>query len=210
MLIVHEGLEREAKRIRRELLRVFDIPVEIEELDLEGVFPSVKKGFFWSPSARFLMQDSRARLILTSRDLYWSENPSEDDWVFGVSYLPSAVCSVSTARLEQNRRGYLDRLCSIAVHEAGHSVVRGRHLRNAYYVNAQSGKKFFMGPHCHDSRCVLYPSIDMRAPSSDESYLRFGKDKRFDGGLDELVKRRYPDWFCKKCKDSVVLDERYS
>ena len=79
MLIVHDGLELEARKIRGELRKLFDIPVDIQTEDLEGVYPSVKGGFFWAPSDEFLTQDSRARLILTSRDLFWSKTPKEDD-----------------------------------------------------------------------------------------------------------------------------------
>ena len=225
MIIVHENLPAEAAKIAEALKDTYGIDNEIIEKDIGVVLKSITKfeGYEWS-AYKFRetldLPKERAILAVTSRDLYADDQSKEDDWVFG-SCSPSASISIaSTARLKRPdsepsktleipEELYLKRLLTLAIHEMGHDVVQAEHFQPAHYVNARTGHELRLGPHCDNPSCVMYEIIDIRAPKQEDEYLLLGKEKRFDAGLDDVIERMHPDWFCDRCKTAIVVDEKY-
>ena len=140
----------------------------------------------------------------------------DDSWVFGFN--GNAVTIVSTARLkcadnkpskvlEVCEEKYLRRLELLVLHEIGHDIVKVQHLVEVKYSNLATGYEFPLGPHCCDNCCALYEIIDVTAPEN--SCVVIGEEKHFDVGLDDLLERLHPDFFCDKCKSSIVRDDKY-
>lgn len=225
MILVHEKLPEEAAKIAEALKEVYGIDSKVLEKDLEVVLIPIPKfdGYEWQPHnfrRKLDILNGKAILAVTSRDLYAEDESKDDDWVFG-SFSPMANISiVSTARmkrvdsepsktLEVPEELYLKRLLTLAIHEIGHDIVQALHFQAAYYVNARTGHELRLGPHCTDPRCVMYEIIDIKAPNPEDEYMLLGDEKRFDAGLDDVIERMHPDWFCDKCKASIDVDEKY-
>lgn len=224
MLILHEDLSKEADVVAEALREVYRLDSQIEEIDLTTLFspvPNLSNGYFDSGGNLYReLKDLEASvLVLTPKDLYMNTgnvfNP-EDDWVFG--YQLEFFYVVSTARLRDtdskpstevrvSKELYHNRVKTVALHEIGHNVVKAHHLRDAFWVNAQNGRKLNLGAHCTDYSCLMYESVDIIAPDPSLGYLEIGGEKRYDAGLDQLLQRMYPNMLCKPCLKSVDLSE---
>jgi hypothetical protein len=55
----------------------------------------------------------------------------------------------------------------------------------------------------------MYETIDIKAPPKEEGYMRLGDNKKYDAGLDDVLERIYPKWFCRKCLAAISIDEKY-
>ena len=225
MKLIHENLLIEAFEIAQALKKVYGIDSEIIEKDFKGVFKPLPEFDGYLCDLRNFREklnipNGKAVFAMTSRDLYAEDESKDDDWVFGSCLRIENISIASTARLKRFNsepsgtlkvpyKLYLKRLLTLAIHEIGHDVVQAEHFQPAYYVNAETGHELRLGPHCTDPGCVMYEIIDIRAPKPEVEYMLLGKEKRFDAGLDDVIERMHPDWFCDKCKTSVVVDERY-
>ena len=114
---------------------------------------------------------------------------------------------VSTARLKGkesvSQEHYLRRVELIAVHEVGHDLIQASHYRNTTWVNTGTGYRFSLGPHCTDNQCGMYEIVDIKAPPASEGYLRLGRERRYDAGLDDVLERMHPDFLCGRCSSSI-------
>lgn len=230
LTILHEALQEEAQEVEKALKEVYGLKSKLINKNLEGLFPVIPEfnGYFplgWH-GIDFASSFGNAVLILTPRDLYGDNKSKEDDWVFGGAYhgneLGKDLCVsiISNARMKRYNSQpseiievpkplYFKRICTTAVHEIGHDVVKASHLKQAKLVNAKTGYEFELGPHCDDNKCVMYEIIDINSPPKEQSYLLLGEEKKYDAGLDETIKRMYPTWLCEKCKASVKIDNKY-
>lgn len=224
MRIFHESTPEEAEFISNELYKAYKINNEIINVDLGDFFvPSPSFAGFKFDYDKFTKSPkfswNKKCLILTQRDLYAQFNSQEDDWVFGCCYY-GAFMTASGARMKGNgnaplnhlevpKEKYLARLSALSIHEVGHGAVNARHFQEATWVNAKTGYKLPLGPHCTDNRCVMYEIIDIRAPQKAEGFMQLGSVIKTDAGLDEVLDRIYPNLFCDKCKTSISVDESY-
>ncbi|MEK6809090.1 MAG: hypothetical protein AABY40_00290 [Nanoarchaeota archaeon] len=212
MLIIHEELPREAARVNKALNQVYGLKSTLINQDLSSVFVLLKKfnGFKTSERklSRFLAKkyDSKKCLVVTSKDIYTDTKNKNDDWIFGYQY--DKVMVVSTARLKGgvSQEHYLRRVEFIAAHEAGHEVIEADHYKNAAWVNSVTGYKLPLGYHCTDNKCVMYGIVDLQAPPSTQGYLKIGRERRNDAGLDDVLERMHPHFLCNKCSDSMKTD----
>ncbi len=214
MIIVHENLEREALSVARTLEEAFGVNARVIPSSLENVFlefPEV--GGYHTSDHRVIgflrdvegIGQKEYAMILTLRDIF-SGNQKEDDWI--IACVLGRFSVVSTARLNAEAPElYLARINHMAVHEVGHNAVRAGHFLTAYWVNSETGHQQSLGPHCDDNRCVMYEVVDLKAPKPEEGYLLLGNERRYDAGLDDMLARRYPDWFCSPCRESLALPE---
>ncbi len=207
MIIVHENLEREALSVARTLEDAFGLNARVIPSSLENVFLEFPEVGGYRTSDHqvigFLrnIAGKEYAMILTSRDIY-SGSQKDDDWVMG--YCPGRFSVVSTARLNaESPEIYLARINYMAIHEVGHNAARAGHFLTASWVNSETGHQQSLGPHCDDKRCVMYEVVDLKAPKPEEGYLLLGNEKRYDAGLDDMLARRYPDWFCSPCMESM-------
>jgi predicted Zn-dependent protease len=216
-------MQREAEVLAEELEKVYGFRSRLTYRDLSEAFMEVPQfdGFFGS-SARIRgilpeLNDKKV-MVINNRDVYAGAKSKDDDWIFG--FCGNGVTLVSAARmkrwdnlpsevLEVQEKHYLDRLKVLAIHEVGHDVVEADHHELAYWVNARTGHRLWLGPHCNNNTCVMYEVVDIRAPPSEEGYLLLGKDERYDAGLDDVLERIRPDWFCEPCKNSIRIGEGY-
>ena len=224
MILIHENLSREAEYSANSLERVYPLKVTIREENLDGLLIPIPEfdGFLDSPKKlkeKFSWAKKKAVMILTGRDLYgWRKNKDED-WVFGNN--EDGFNIISTARLKKEDSSpssqlevpfekYIRRLESIVIHEVGHDLIgpQSKHFVDTYLINAR-GKSQDLGEHCPNNRCVMYQSIDIKSPSPEIEYMMIGKEKRFDGGLDEALEIMYNNWFCDLCRSAIKMDERY-
>lgn len=225
MILVHENLPEEAAKIAEALKEVYGINSEVLEKDFEGVFKPIPEFDGYLCSLRnfrkiLSIPNGKAILAVTPRDLYAEDESKDDDWVFG-SCLPIANISIaSTARMKREdsepsktleipKELYYKRLLTLAIHEIGHDVVQAGHFQPVYYVNARTGHDLRLGPHCTDPRCAMYEIIDIKAPNPEDEYMLLGDEKRFDAGLDDVIERMHPDWFCDRCKGSIIVNGKY-
>lgn len=221
MKIVHEKLLEEALQIADVLNEVFELENELLETDLESVFKPISEFTGYWPSseelARALNPDKKASLVLTQRDIYAGNQSKEDDWVFGYSIGNLAV--VSTARMKRydSRSSeelqipfekYIKRPKVMSIHEVGHRIIHGDHLKEATWVNSKTNYKLHLGKHCTDNSCSMYEVVDIRAPSKNEGYMQLGEKKRYDAGLDDVIERLHPKWLCDMCRNSVNFDKQ--
>jgi predicted Zn-dependent protease len=232
MLILHEDMPSEARGVAEAVEKAYGIPSTIIAKHLDNVFIPIEKfhGYFPFSFSMLRFCESMAKgkytMILTPRDLYAGDESQDDDWVLGGTCsgksngIDSHVGIVSGARMKREDskpssnltvplEKYSKRLQTTAVHEIGHDVVRSPHLVEAKLVNSRSGHELELGKHCTDNKCLMYEVIDIKTPKPEDSYLLLGNEKRFDAGLDEAIARMYPDFFCKRCRDSLVIDDKY-
>ena len=224
MILLHEGMPDEAAHLQRVIKQVFNIPVLVLEDDLDRLFiplPRVQ-GFHYLPTKEILLQEfpGAAVLCLTRRDLYQGDQSQDDQWVFGAIPYDGHHSAVATARLMGNDNSprtspnigkdlYLRRLSLVAVHELAHDLVNAPHYQNAAWVNVRNGISMSLGPHCTDHSCAMYEVVDVTAPPADEGYLQLGDSCFYDAGIDELLARLRPDWFCPRCRDHLVIMDEY-
>lgn len=225
MIILHENLTREAEDVAEKINEVFGIQSSLASQDLGSVFDKIDQfdGYLnYSKKLHKLIDfygDGNKVLVLTDRDIYINNKSRDDDWIFGYYY--KNIILVSTARLKKHADAlpsltlevplaqYLRRIEHIAIHEVGHAVVKAKHYKTAYTVNVKTGYKLNLGPHCTDNTCVMYEINGIRTPSRDDCYMLVGREKKFDVGLDEVLERINPLWFCDKCRTSIVVDKSY-
>ena len=163
---------------------------------------------------------------MTPRDLY-NNDENINDWLFGISCPQEGYSIISTARLKRkdsvpsqkliiSKRHYMKRLELIAIHEIGHDIIYPKknhisypdHFKIAKWVNS-NGHEQWLDPHCIDNKCIMYETVDIISPPKEEGYMKLGSIRRYDTGFDEMLRRMKPGWFCKKCKDSINIDESY-
>jgi predicted Zn-dependent protease len=223
MIILHEYLDQDIGIISKEIAKTFDVHPMIVNTDFGDIFKPTKnwKGFLHSDEEllSFVKKYHGLKsIIFTPRDLYIDDKSHEDGWIFGYSVDKFSV--VTTARMKRfdnkpskevfvPRNKYLDRVINMAIHEIGHDVVKGNHLLSAKWVSLKNNYSFELGSHCTDNKCVLYEVVDITTPPKEEGHMLLGEEKVYDTGLDELLERRYANYFCKKCRDSIVLDKGY-
>jgi predicted Zn-dependent protease len=223
MIILHEDNKAHIQAISKEITKVYGINNIIKSVDLNKYFESTtnwKGNLHSSEKLQTLIEtyEGIKCLIITPRDLYINNNSQEDDWIFG--YCENDFSVVATARMKRkdnhpsdklhvSEKKYLERVISMIIHEIAHDLVKGKHLVPAVWVSQKNNYQLPLGPHCTNNKCVLCEVVDIRAPPKAEGYMLLGTEKRYDAGIDDFISRRYDDWFCKKCKDSIVIGERY-
>ena len=223
MIILHENLQREAEKVAAALKKVYGFPVELESRNMDNWFIPLPKfnGFFYQLTEAIetpLLQSPKNIQIITSKDIFAQDKIKEDDWIFG--YCNGNVTVSSTARLKRNDNQpseklevpevlYFSRLENLSIHEVGHHVVKGKHFKPAEWVNAKTGHRLELGPHCDDNRCVMYEIVDIRAPKPEEGFMLLGKERKFDAGMDDVLARMYPSFFCERCKSCIEIPESY-
>ncbi|MEM4703433.1 MAG: hypothetical protein QXP53_03055 [Candidatus Pacearchaeota archaeon] len=221
MKLIHEDLPDEAKITARALKKVFDIKSDINNANLDGLFVSINSfnGYLvYSQKLSEISKLPKMHLIVTPKDLYVADKNREEDWVFGCH--SGNLIVLSTARLKRQdslpsikllipSKHYEKRIEAMSIHEVGHDVVKGDHLQEAYFVNAKNGYRLPLGPHCTDPRCIMYEIIDVKTPAKEESYLEIGGKEKFDAGLDDLIERLYPRFFCEKCLSNIKIEKKY-
>ncbi len=218
MIIIHEQLPEEAKYVAKTVNIVYGLESVLGEEELGNLFIPIPEfnGFKQSYHEIYgyfkdILENEKI-LILTGRDLYADNKSQDDDWVFGYYYRNLAV--VATARIKRydNKQSaivevpeeiYLRRATYLAIHEIGHGVIKGNHLKYAKWINTKKGYELPLGMHCTDNKCALYEIVDITAPPLEEGYMQLGDEKKYDAGLDNVIERIYPDWFCRQCKDSL-------
>ena len=104
---------------------------------------------------------------------------------------------------------YMKRLEILAVHEVGHNVCRAPHYQQAKWVNTKKGHEQQLGPHCTDNGCVMYEVVDIKTPPAEEGHLLLGIEKKYDAGLDDVISRLHPTWFCGQCLPHISIDESF-
>jgi hypothetical protein len=221
MIIVHEDLTKEAERIAQRFRRIYGFDSKLINRDLTPAFVGIFNGF-WDSSEQLkkLLREyaNKKILVITPKDIYANNVSQKDDWLFG--YCSGDLTLVSTARmkrfdnkpsvtLEVPEEQYMKRLEALAVHEIGHDVVKAHHFQQASWVNGQTGYELHLGPHCTDNTCVMYEIVDITAPSREEGHMQLGTEKKYDAGLDDVLGRLGPNWFCDKCKSSIEIDGSY-
>ena len=202
---------------------VYGFDSELVDRDLMQAFAAIPEfDGFWSSSSQlnqFLSEYGGNKvLVLTPKDIYANNVSQNDDWIFG--YCARNITLASTARmkrwdsepstvLEVPEEQYLRRLETLAIHEIGHDVVLAPHFQLATWVNDQTGHELWLGQHCTDNTCVMYEIVDIRAPPKEEGHMRLGTEKKYDAGLDDVLERLNPKWFCDKCRPLIKIDESY-
>lgn len=232
MIILHENMQEEAQETASALKQAYGLESKLVNENLDKLFDGIAIPEFngYHPLSWGIIDYAaslgKAVLILTPRDLYADNKSKEDDWVFGSMCtskdLERDQCLgiVSSARMKRNdnqasneiivpKSLYLRRISATGVHEIGHDVVKAPHLKQAKLVNAKTGYELPLGLHCNDNGCIMYEIIDIKAPPREESYLLLGDEKKFDAGLDEVIARMHPDWLCGRCKQSILIDNKY-
>ncbi len=223
MIIIHEGLPKEAKALDEIIKEIFGFSNVLREIDLSGNFRRLAgtPGFCHFPfeirdRVPELRQEKKV-LLLTYRDLYAGDNP-EDDWIFGFHAGNLMVSSSARMKgpdnkpresLEIPEGSYLARMVFVGIHEIGHDVVKAEHYLPAVWINAKTGHQLEMGRHCTDNTCVMYEIVDIIAPPPEEGHMLLGEEKKFDTGLDEQLRRTRPDYFCARCKPTIVVPDAY-
>ena len=228
MIIIHEALDSEANHIAKIVEEVLSVDCALQSEDLSHLFERLERfNAFWHSCDRIsehLYSQTRGKkiIVLTSRDIYFNDESREDNWCFAYEQdnPPKTSIVISTSRLKGRDSSpgkeleipenlYLQRLAAIALHEIGHDVVKGGHLQDATWVNAQTVYTVSTGPHCPNNDCVLYQVADVQTPHPREGHFLVGGQKRFDAGLDDLITRLNQAWFCGECIRSLEVDQKY-
>jgi len=228
MIIVHEKLKAEAQHVASVLGDFLSIKPSLESKNLDSLFQPIPKFNGFSQSCDELYQSIHERIkekvivVLTPKDIYFCDKSQEDDWCFAYAYGNQRRLSIviSTARLkgkdskpiqklEIPKELYYERLKVLALHELGHDIVSGKHLRRAFWVNAETGYQINTHKHCPNNNCVFYQLGDIQTPDPKKGYMRVGRTKKFDTGLDDLISRLGPDYFCDQCMASMKIGRKY-
>ena len=220
MILVHEDMQKEAEHVASRLQEVYNIPAFLVNQDLKNLFTPIQSfpGFFYShlnlKNQFFKEFHNNSVFVLTSRDLYIADKDRNDDWIFGYRWANLTV--VTNARMKRKDsqpssdlqipfETYLKRLDFLSIHEVGHDLVKAKHHKNAQWVNVKTNYTMELGQHCTDNKCVMYEIVDIKAPPISEGHMLLGDEKRYDAGLDDLLERIYPDWFCSKCREAISV-----
>lgn len=221
MIILHENMPLEAEKAAESLKEAYGAESRIVEADLSSCFPPLPEfegfyGDFNSKEYNKLLdeyaQNNEQLLLLTDRDMYFRNRSKDDDWIFGFS--TNRISAVSSARMKRHDSQpgksleipeslYLKRIGVLSVHEIGHNLVDSPLMHQAVYVNAITGIRLPLGPHCIDNTCAMYEIIDIKTPSPERAYMLVGNEKRYDAGLDDLIGRMNPNWLCDSCRSYV-------
>lgn len=217
MIIIHENLESEAKIIAEGIKKIFPFQIEIISSNFSEKILTPIENFegYLIPQNKVISKelDSTKRFILlTEKDIYYAKNSKEDDWIFAYEYdeLSETPIIISTARLRKEPiENFERRLEMLAIHEIGHEVVKSAHLKEAFWVNQETRYRLSLGSHCPNNSCALYEMTDIDTPPKSVGYLEIGGEKRYDSGIDEIIKRLPPGFFCDKCASSLVIHPAY-
>ncbi|MEK6943595.1 MAG: hypothetical protein AABX00_06025 [Nanoarchaeota archaeon] len=217
MIIIHENLQREAQAASQALQSAYGLENQLVDVSLEGEFPPLPEfeGYWVSQltNLRGLFGD-KPLLVITPRDLYQLDASKDDDWILGYNAGNTSVVSTARIKRKDNQPGakievpdevYLKRLSILAVHEIGHDVVKAPYFQPAVWVNSQTGHQLPLGPHCDDNSCSMYEIVDIKTPPASEGHMLLGTEKKFDAGLDDLLARLNPRWFCDRCVSSIKI-----
>lgn len=221
MILIHESMPLEAAHVARIANEVFGIGCDSRDERRDDLFPPISNSGWNGSHAIDVMNQLQAAfrgqavIALTRRDLYdFAVDRSPDDvWMFGMTRWWQFHSVVSTARLrgfDSNPEPkalvpddhFRRRLSLLAVHEIGHALTaEAKHHRESAAVNARTNARDELGGHCDDPACVMYPTVDVKAPSPDRGYMEFDgpAERRFDAGLDDQLERLRADWFCGRC-----------
>ncbi len=230
MIIVHENMEMEAESVSEVLKQVFGLESKLINADLSNVFvrhltldgyaeSKAEIGGYLSDELSEATKNERV-MVLTPRDLYIGYGDSkEDDWIFGYNVGKFSVVAAARLRGKEGEPSsevkipdllYLARVNLMAVHEFGHGAVKNPDFKQAVWVNAQTGYRVPLGSHCTDNSCAMYEIVDVKAPKPEEGYMQLGfgaeLEKRFDAGLDDVIARLNPDFFCTPCRKSIKIE----
>lgn len=224
MIIIHESLPEEAAIIAKAFKQVFGLKSKLVEYNIEEAFEFIPEFdgylFYTKPLPEKLYSRFRAdqkAMLLTPRDIYANSKSKEDDWAFGAQARNLTMISTSRIKRNDNKPSrklevplelYEKRLAALAIHEVGHEVVKAG-LEEMYWVNAQTGYELCLGHHCRDNSCVMYAVVDLKSPPVEEGYLKIGDEKRYDAGLDNLIERMNPGFFCDKCRPEIEITKGY-
>lgn len=228
MILLHEGLVKEATHLKELIVEVFAISVLLLDDNLDRFFMRLKnvEGYFCQPLLDPLAEQfpGKAVFLLTVKDLYETGallefvNSPNDDWIFGKNFDRISVVSVARLMgkdnsprrlLDINYNLYLRRMSLMTIHEIGHGLIHAPHHKEAFWVNTKSGIKLSLGEHCDDNTCAMYEVIDVHSPPVDEGYLMIGDKFLPDGGIDEHLNRVRRDWLCPRCRNHIVIPESY-
>ena len=88
-------------------------------------------------------------------------------------------------------------------------LLQAKHYKMAAWVSKRTNVPLVLGDHCTDNACVMYEIVDINAPPKEEGYMLLGDEEKYDAGLDDVLTRIYSQWFCRKCLDAIVIDEKY-
>ncbi|MEI7719365.1 MAG: hypothetical protein WCI72_05835 [archaeon] len=228
MLILHEDLHSEAMHIAKVLEETLQIEPQLQSQDLSFLFKPLRKfKGFWHSCEEISEHFQAGKkedvvMVLTPKDIYFGDKSKEDDFCFAYVQNDAQKTSIviSTARLkgedgsprtklEVPQESYHKRLAVISLHEIGHDIIRGNHLQEAVWVNAETRYEISTGLHCPNNSCVLYQVGDVKTPDPKNGYIRVGNENRFDTGLDDLISRLKPEFFCADCKKSMRIYRRY-
>src|SRR3989344_7161737 len=230
MYIVHESMQEEAAHVAELFGNVLGLTSTLVERDLSKGFIYLpkfdgyaSKSSIWNNTEEvfdFLgIQHEKAALVLTPRDRYAASQSKEDDWVFGTNHGDVAIVNTARMRRYDNQPSkkldvpddvYKKRVSVLALHEIGHRAVKASHFKLATWVNIQKDYKLWLGNHCTDNTCVMYEIVDIQAPSPAEGHMLLGEEKKYDAGLDNLIERLNPNWFCDLCTSAIQLSDAYT
>lgn len=221
MIVLHEQMKNEAEVVKVEIENVYRIPVRVFESDLTPFLQEIAEvadGYSNDPNADQLAKEyqDKAVLLLTKLDVFgcddvFSPFSKDDQWAFAGTSEDGTYHLVSTARLNANHDLYLRRLRLLAIHELGHKLVANQeHYKEAHWVNAETGRRCCLGPHCDANHCVMYEVVDIETPQPERGYLELGcGDRRYDAGLDDHLERVGAGWFCCRCKPNICVPLPY-
>ena len=223
MLLVHESLQEEAKLIAIALRKILGIESRLVADNLTDAFTQIPKFNGYRQGINCTIERLGAKpnekvFILTKKDLYIDDKSIDDDWIFGYNEGRLSVISVARKKRYDNKQSqtivvprelYIKRMIAVAIHEVGHDVVKATHYQEARYVNAKTGHELELERHYTDNTCVMYEFIDIKTPPKEEGFLKIGDEERYDAGLDDLLTRLKPQWFCYPCVAAINIGEEY-
>src|SRR5262245_51711322 len=211
MLVLHEDLACEAGVASEAVERVFKIPSLVRAVLIQPLLRRAPQSgrYTADPKPLDALREGHALCLAVVRQPLFSPNkpnPTADDWWFAGEDNGLIIMSIARLGRPDPSPGsqYLRRIAALAAHEAGHGVVHGSHLLEAWYVNPITLEEDYLGPHCTDPRCIMYESIDVQAPAPEQGYLRLGGECRFDAGLDDLLRRMSSEWLCLNCERGIT------
>jgi hypothetical protein len=215
MLIIHEALEKEARHVYECMQSAY------------GLAPAIKLGGFSSLFSKVPIVDlyvlrkdlkkelvehttKEAAILLTERELWVDANT----WTLGCSQEDVSILSVRRLRRHDDAPSliqyeddgtYLSRIGFLAVHLVGHHAIKGDHLKETYWVDAKTGEKSPLGPHCRDSTCAMYETLTVPYTPEEAGWIEIGGEKMHDVGIDTIVKNLWNDWFCDSCRKAIKI-----
>lgn len=222
MILIHEHPGAHIEKAAQEISKILDFKYIVIATDFSDVFQLERKHKELSQSKermhyRLRWYKGMKSLVFTPRDIYKENGQTSKEWLW--SYTFKDFSAIATARLKryddkpsQNiivpEEKYIERIIGVTLRELGYELVKGKHLHNARQIK-QNGKEKDLGFHCIDNKCVMYAYTGINALPADKAHVFIGGEQRTDSGLDELLDRRYPEWFCKDCKNTLAKDVRY-